>query len=433
MSEPFRAGAAARAISPLPEHLDAGVYLGGYGFYRARRAEGIHDDIFCRALALSDGATTLLLLALDLVGIRPARLLEIRRAVAGVARLPLERVLVACTHSHASPDAQGLWGGVPDAYFPYMQRRCVEAASAALAELKEARLEPGTTSVEGLTRNRRGWDETDTALTVVRARRPDGSPVATLVNFACHPTVTTGANLLISCDFPAGLVAALERDLGGVALFVNGAQGDANPAVSGEFADAEELGRRVAQVAVQALASNVPLEPPIEVRERRVEIRLQAGMLPRPAEYLLPLILPVVRLAARRGLLRRACQRLAARGSGQTATILAAVAMAADGPLKASGLELRVTTSATWLRIGEALQGLAAPGEVLTRLGLPLKTSLPAPHRLFVGLTNDTLGYFLPTDEWMTGRNENYEESVSVGREAGPALAAALHALIDEA
>jgi hypothetical protein len=105
--------------------------------------------------------------------------------------------------------------------------------------------------------------------------------------------------------------------------------------------------------------------------------------------------------------------------------------MFAEGQL-AFGLRPRVRTEVGWLRIGEALQGLAAPGEVLTRLGLPLKASLPGPHRLFLGLTNDTLGYFLPADEWMSGRNNNYEESVSLGREAGPALAAALRSLIDE-
>jgi hypothetical protein len=50
-------------------------------------------------------------------------------------------------------------------------------------------------------------------------------------------------------------------------------------------------------------------------------------------------------------------------------------------------------------------------------------------HRLLVGLAHDTLGYFVPEDEWMTGRNRNYEESVSYGRHAGTLLDAALRAL----
>jgi hypothetical protein len=426
------ASAVARTVSPLPEHLAAGVYLGGYGSYRQRRAEGVHDDLFCRALALSDGGTTLLLLVLDLVGARPRWLLELRRAIARTAGLPVEHVLVACTHSHASPDTQGLWGGVPNAYYRYLHQRCVEAATSALAELSEARLEVATAFAAGLARNRRGWDHTDTSLTVLRALRPDGSPVAALVNFACHPTVTPASNVLVSCDFPSGLRQALEEELGGVAIYINGAQGDATPAAAGEFAEAEELGRRLAGIAIDALASAVPVEPPIALRERRVEIRFRTGLLPRSARWLLAVALPAVRLAARRGALRPLCDRLATGGRGQTAQVLAALAMAAEGSLVASGLEIRTRTCAGYLRIGEALQGLAAPGEVLTRLALPLKSSLPGPHRLFLGLTNDTLGYFVPEDEWMTGRNHNYEEYVSSGRQAAPALEAALQALMEE-
>ena len=52
-----------------------------------------------------------------------------------------------------------------------------------------------------------------------------------------------------------------------------------------------------------------------------------------------------------------------------------------------------------------------------------------ARHRLFFGLAHDTLGYFIPEDEWMTGRNNNYEESVSMGKHAGTVLEAALRDL----
>jgi len=49
-------------------------------------------------------------------------------------------------------------------------------------------------------------------------------------------------------------------------------------------------------------------------------------------------------------------------------------------------------------------------------------TALGSRHRLFFGLTYDTLGYLVPPDEWMTGRNNNYEESVSLGRAAAPTV-----------
>ncbi len=432
MKGPLQAGAASRTISPLPDHLTAGVYLGGYGFFGSRRAGDVHDDIFCRALALSDGSTTLLLLILDLVGLAPRPLLEIRRAIAGDARLPLDRVLLSCTHSHASPDMQGLWGGVPDEYLSYLRSRCLETAGAALGEMADANLEVATTAAENLTRNRRGWDHTDTTLAVIRAFRPGSSTIATLVNFACHPTVTTGENVLISCDFPAGLVAALERELGGIGLFLNGAQGDVIPATGGDFAQALDLGGRLAKLALDALSSAVTVEPPIDVRERRVEIPLRAERLPPGGHTALALTLPLVRLAARRGLIHRACGWLERKGNHEAATALAGIAMFADGNLAARNLRPVMSTRVGRLRVGAALEGIAVPGEVSTRLGDPLRASLSAPHRLFLGLTNDTLGYFIPPDEWMTGRNGSYEESVSLGREAGPVLESALRALIEE-
>ena len=62
---------------------------------------------------------------------------------------------------------------------------------------------------------------------------------------------------------------------------------------------------------------------------------------------------------------------------------------------------------------------------------MPLRASLGARHRLFLGLTHDTLGYFLPEDEWMApGRNNNYEESVSMGKHGGAVLADKLLSLV---
>jgi hypothetical protein len=67
---------------------------------------------------------------------------------------------------------------------------------------------------------------------------------------------------------------------------------------------------------------------------------------------------------------------------------------------------------------------------VLTRLALPLRAAMGAPHRMIFGLAHNTLGYFVPDDEWMSGRNDNYEESVSLGRRASRKLAEELLALV---
>ena len=62
---------------------------------------------------------------------------------------------------------------------------------------------------------------------------------------------------------------------------------------------------------------------------------------------------------------------------------------------------------------------MAWPGESLTRNGLPVKDAMDTPFKLWLGLTTDSLGYFVPSEEWKTGRNGDYEESVSMGKDVG--------------
>ena len=64
-----------------------------------------------------------------------------------------------------------------------------------------------------------------------------------------------------------------------------------------------------------------------------------------------------------------------------------------------------VDLQTSYFRIGDTIQGVAFPGESLTNNGLPIKAAMTTPFRLFLGLTGDTLGYFVPTDEWLSGRN----------------------------
>jgi len=425
----FRAGAAALRIPPSAAELEEGVYLGGYGAYHARRATGVHDDPWCRALALEDAAGPFVIAAVDMVGVAGAVLGRLRRSVREASGLSEERLLIASTHSHSSPDAQGLWGGVPRSYLARLVSVCREVVRRALDSLADARLSVGAAAVPGLTVNRRGWPERDEEMVVVRAVRPDGAPIGTLVNFACHPTAITAENLLVSRDFVGYAVDALTAEFGGVALFVNGAQGDVNPASTGDFGAARRLGEAVAAAASHAAAHAQPVDGRLHLTSVPLLLPLQQERLPSWARPALALLSGPLRLSARAGGLKGLADLAARRRRTEAAQIVAGLSMALGHGLVSEGRHVFVPTRAGYLRLGEQAEGFAAPGEVLTRLALPLKSSLSAPNRLFLGLTYDSLGYFLPEDEWMTGRNNNYEESVSVGRQAGPLLATTLAGL----
>ncbi len=423
----FLAAAAALPISPLPQHLEGRLYLGGYDGYLGRPAGGIHDHLYARALILSHGGTTLALLALDLVGMANSHIARIRRAAARRLGIPERSVLVACTHTHASPDLQGLWGGVSAEYAAHLHRRAVLALVQAADSLREVTLRAATIPVAGRTVNRRGWSQTDESLTVLQARDRRKNAVATLVNFAAHPTVTQEENLLISRDFPGVLVDRLEAELGGLAVFVNADQGDAHPNAAGDFAAMSAYGEELAGDAVRALKKAEDLSPPLSLLSRDVDLPLANPRLRLPPALVLRGFLAAVRGLAGPGVLHWLAGRYARQ---ERAFLFAGLALAAEHPVSVRDGSLILRTRASRVRIGTELAGLAAPGEVLTHLGTALRARLAAPATLFLGLTNDTLGYFIPPDEWMTGRNGNYEESVSLGPQAAPTLERAVEELL---
>jgi hypothetical protein len=138
-------------------------------------------------------------------------------------------------------------------------------------------------------------------------------------------------------------------------------------------------------------------------------------------------VLPVL---AKSGGLRAAARALHVAGRGDLAQIVAALHGMTERQLVHRDLRTYVSTLCGHLAIGGELEALVAPGELLTRLALPLRGSLGSRHRMLFGLTHDTLGYFVPEDEWRTGRNNNYEESVSLGSHAGAVLADVLLTLV---
>ena len=81
------AGAAAASVVPRTGDLREGLYLGGFGSYRQRRATGIHDEPQCRALCIGDGERTFALAVLDLVGAAGPLLGSIREDAARLTGL----------------------------------------------------------------------------------------------------------------------------------------------------------------------------------------------------------------------------------------------------------------------------------------------------------------------------------------------------------
>ena len=151
---------------------------------------------------------------------------------------------------------------------------------------------------DGLSINRRGLPY-DPWFSVLDVHRPDGSRIGALANVAIHPVALGPECLAVSADWIAPFRAALEADGGGTAVLLSGPLGDVNPGhvhrqyndCRGDgFAEADELGRGVAEAAAAALADAEPLDGETGVVERRVvHVPMTPGGLspsPRPGEQL---------------------------------------------------------------------------------------------------------------------------------------------------
>ncbi|OLT00617.1 hypothetical protein BJF90_34300 [Pseudonocardia sp. CNS-004] len=267
----MRAGVAVRDVTP-----PLGTAMSGF-VARASPATGVHDPLLVHALVVEDTA----LVTVDVVGLHEDDCTRIRQRCA----LPADRVVVHATHTHGGPASmRGRLGGpVDETWLERLITTCAEAVDAALAGAEPVEVHAGYGADPGVARNRRRPDgPVDPALPVVHLRRPDGSLLAGVVSYACHPVVLGADNTLLTADYPGVVRRVLARRLGGPVLFLTGCAGDANtghaasasvstaPTASRTFAECERIGGLVATAALAA----TPRRGPSRVAATRREVLL---------------------------------------------------------------------------------------------------------------------------------------------------------------
>jgi len=92
---------------------------------------------------------------------------------------------------------------------------------------------------------------------ILRVLLVDGEagPIATLLNFACHATVLSGENLVLSAEFPGVACRLLQQQTGAPAIYLQGACGNINPVwIKQDFDSVERAGRIVGGAALRVVA-----------------------------------------------------------------------------------------------------------------------------------------------------------------------------------
>ena len=385
----YQVGVAKTNITPK-KHQRAEVCMGGYGApFEKCGLTDVNDRLSSRTLAISDKDTTMIITALDAPGISKAIIEKIKRRAQRRFGLSPDHVFIAATHSHAGPDLQGVWGGASDEYENYVVRKVIRSMRRALRNQEPALIYTSTTVAP--VENRRGHAVVDESVNILDiVSRHDRERIATLVNMSAHPTIIPAENTAYSAGYIHYLREAVEDELGGITVFVNGVVGDAQ-AVTNELRGidiAQEYGERVGERIVDAIA---------HCQRVRGDLAIQTTTLTHPVTN--PLIL----------------------GGIQAGLI--------DLALNENG---HVTTTFSYFNFGHDVQGVTFPGEALSRLAIPIKDSLTGDVNFFFGLTNDTLGYFLPSDEFLQIEGRTTEESASLDPFIGDAAKQTLITLIQQ-
>ena len=384
--EAFKAGAAMRVITPEPLLPVSG------GMGKPHPVTSKTGDLTARALVLEKGGVRTAIVGVDNLG-WPMLLGDKSRAkIKGIAP---ENIIIGCTHTHSAPDAYGFPDetGATGADPKYLEWACDQIADAvneAVSKLEPAAVRVAVGKAEGkIAYNYYAPQLYDPRCGVIQAVAAagdrKGQPIATLVNYAIHPEIIGNNKGLLGPDLCGPLYARIEEKAGGMAVFMNSAQGgmvtadNRDPNGGGHdlevYEECVRIGNLLADEALRIIG-DAPVQdnPTLYVAAR-------------------PITFPI------------------------DSPIMRAVFMMS--PLGTTmDVEKGYTSRLNLVNLGSA-QILTIPGEALPNIGFYVKRHMPTGHCFLFGLTNDAVGYMLTAVDFQSFERYDYISETSLGEKTG--------------
>jgi len=377
MLQALQAGVGSATITP-----PVGIYQIGFG--RKSGSQSIRDDLYATALVLGNGQNKAALVSCDLLFLHPEVISRVRADVGARTSIPPANIMFCCSHTHSGPIVYAL----PDSeerdqgYVTNLVYQLSGAICMAHDDMREAHVGVAKGSVQiGINRRAKRSDgrmtigenpegPVDTEVGLVRFDTPDGTPIALVVNYACHPVILGPKSLAISADYPGQTRAIVEQLTGAKMLFVQGACGNINPL--GGVRDSDEnvirLGTMLAGEVIRAY-QDLTVEPLRTVMVTRETVQIPLAPLPEEP-------------------------------SGEASSSTRAtphrpwpwrVEVHEDGEQLSTPGEMQA------LRINDAVL-VSAPGEVFVEIGLEVKDRSPLRETFFAAYTNGCISY-IPVPE----------------------------------
>ncbi len=232
------------------------IWIAGYGTMRG--AMSVNDPLYVRALVLALNGEYVAIVGVDSIGLLESRVRRARTLLEAQG-FDKNRILISSSHSHQSPDVVGIWGDqdnlvsgvnadyvetIPPAIFDAVElaSRGMVPVTPTVGQIAVSDVYPdlngtlfGGTSPNphqiGTIDDLRDPIITADLLTALAFDGPEGR-LATLMNFASHPEVVGTDNNAISADYVAYMRDTVEAEAGGTAIFIPGALGGMQSAVT---------------------------------------------------------------------------------------------------------------------------------------------------------------------------------------------------------
>ena len=288
------------------------------GYVPDHFSESVNDDLTVTAFYFQTDSTVALMITATVCEIQTELCDELRAELASTYHVPLEQIILCCTHTHSGPNLMGAvgWGDIDREYLETVFRpRLHDAVRTALESPQPVRMGVGVgESLVGINRReirpngdvwlgQNPWGPFDPKMTILSFIGTDNQCVANIIHYGAHGTAA-GRNVEISRDWSGVMTDRLEEESGGITAFFNGPEGDVGPRLTnghtvgflkdttnkyhlGNIKMAMELGGVAAQDALRiyrtiraysvpslkALCADttVPLTPRIPLEEARVE------------------------------------------------------------------------------------------------------------------------------------------------------------------
>lgn len=230
----------ARAVPnwPLPEPREYTTFM--------MPSTGVLNPSWVRGLVIDNGKDQVCFLSVEAIG-ADGSLFEhaIKIAHDQGFPLPVEKIVLCGAHTHSGPGAvspERLWELAPatDLLVDSIRTQFASSVAAAMVEayaaMRPAKVGLGWGELVGVTRNRRAnmspyvnVDSIDPHLGIIRVDALDGTPIATVWNFATHGTCYGPDNMSFSGDIMGYASQLVETATSAPALFINADAGDIDP------------------------------------------------------------------------------------------------------------------------------------------------------------------------------------------------------------